>query len=65
LDENINTIKKNTEALIEASREIGLEVNPKCMVVSQHQNAGRSYTLLIANKSFEIVVRFKYFRATV
>jgi len=40
LGKNINTIKT---ALLEASREVGLEINidkTKCMVMSCHHNAG-------------------------
>ena len=39
----VQTIKKNTEALLVSSKEIGLEVNAdktKYMVMSQDQNAG-------------------------
>jgi len=45
------SIKKNTEALLEANREVGLEVytETKYMVMSHHWNAGQStvYWLLI------------------
>jgi hypothetical protein len=40
---NTDTIKKNTEALIDASKEVSLEVNTektKYMLLSHHQNAG-------------------------
>lgn len=40
---NINTLKKKTEALLLASREVGLELNTekaKYMAVFHHQNAG-------------------------
>jgi hypothetical protein len=42
LGDNIDTIRENTETLIDASKEVGLEVNvekTKCMVVSRDQNA--------------------------
>jgi hypothetical protein len=38
--ENIGTIKKNTEALLYCSKEVGLEVNPektKYMLMSHYQ----------------------------
>jgi hypothetical protein len=59
---NINTINKSTEALLEASREFGIEVNAektKYMFMSVHQSAGQNHNLLIYNKSFENVGKFK------
>jgi hypothetical protein len=67
LDENINIIKKNAGALLDASKEIGLEVNSektKYMFMSRHQTAGQSNYIRAANKSFEKVAKFKYLGAT-
>jgi hypothetical protein len=55
LGNNIDIIKKNTETLIEACKEIGLEVNTektKYMLLSHHQNAGQYHDIKIANRCF-------------
>jgi hypothetical protein len=65
---NINTIKKNTDTLLEATGVVVIEVNSektKYIVMSCHQNAGKNHNLLISNKSFENVVKSKYFRTAV
>jgi hypothetical protein len=54
--DNIDTIKKNTDILIDASKEVGLEINvekTKYMLLSRHQNIGRNRD--IKNRSFENV----------
>jgi hypothetical protein len=63
----IDTINKNTETLIDASKEAGLEVNEKtkCMLLSHHQSVGQNRDMKTANRSFENVSQFKYLWMTV
>jgi hypothetical protein len=52
---SVHSIKENAEALVVASKEIGLEVNAdktKYMVMSQNQKAGQSHNVKIDNSSF-------------
>jgi L-lysine 2,3-aminomutase len=56
-----DTIKINTQTLIDASKEVGLEVNTektKYMLLSRHQNSGQNHDIEIANRSSENVAHF-------
>jgi hypothetical protein len=64
---SVHTIMKNTETLVVASNEIGLEANAgktTCMVKSRDQNAKRSHNIKNDNSSFERVEEFKYLETT-
>jgi hypothetical protein len=68
LGDNIDSIKKNTETLIDTSKEVGLEINiekTKYMLLSRHQNVRQNPDIKIANKSLENVSKFKYLGTTV
>jgi hypothetical protein len=55
LGDSVNTIKENSETLLETSRDIGLEINAektKCMIMSRHPNSGQNQNIRIANESF-------------
>ncbi|PNF23216.1 hypothetical protein B7P43_G02735 [Cryptotermes secundus] len=63
LGDNVDTIKKNTQTLIDASKEVGLEVNTektKYMLLSRHQNAGQNHDIKIGNRCFENLAQFRY-----
>jgi len=62
LGSSVHTIKKNTEALVVAVREIGIEVDTEklstwsCVEI----NVGRSHSVKIDNSSFGRVEHFGY-----
>ena len=67
LEGSVHTLEANAEALIVASKEIGLKVNvdkTKYMVMSRDQNVGRNHSINIHNISFERVKQFKYLGTT-
>jgi hypothetical protein len=64
--ENIDTIQRNTKVLLDASKEIGQEVNPEKtkLLVSRCQKAGQRQSIKIGNRSFESMAKFKYLGTT-
>jgi len=62
-----HTVKKNAEALVAATKEIGLGINvhkTKYMIVLRDQNAGRIHSMKMDNCPIERVEEFKYLGTT-
>jgi biotin operon repressor len=67
LADKIDTMKKNIETLVDASKKVGLEVNAektKYKLLSGHQNGGQNHDIKKANMSFENVEQFIYLGMT-
>jgi hypothetical protein len=65
--ENIDTVKKNTGVLLNASKEVGLEVYPektKYMLMACSQKVGQKHSIKKSNRFFEDVAKFKYLGTT-
>jgi hypothetical protein len=64
---SMKTIKENTKILLEATRDVGLEINAektKYMIMSRHPNSEQNQNIRIANELFENVATFKYLGTT-
>jgi hypothetical protein len=60
---HVDTVKKNTQTLIDASKEVSLEVNAEksnYMLLSRHQNRD-----VLRAERFQNVAQFRYLRTTV
>jgi hypothetical protein len=69
LGNSINTIKGDTETILEASRDVSLEINAKkkktkYMIMFCHLNSGQNQNIRMANELYENVAEFKYLGTT-
>ena len=64
---SVHIVKKNAEALVAPTKEIGLEVNAhktKYVTVSRDQNAGQIHSMKMDNSSIERVEESQYLGTT-
>jgi hypothetical protein len=68
LGDNIDTTKKNTETLTDASKEIGLDIiveKTKYILLARHPDTGQDRDIKTANRVFENLSQFKYLETTI
>jgi hypothetical protein len=61
----MRTIRKNTEALAVANKQIGIEVNAdntEYMVVSRDEHAGQNNNIRLGNRSSGRAEQFRYWK---
>jgi ABC-type phosphate transport system ATPase subunit len=67
LGDSVNNINENSETLLEASRDISLEINAeeiKNMIMSFYPNSGQNQNIRIVNELFEKVEKLKHLGTT-
>jgi len=67
LGDSISILKENTDTFLDASKDVGLEINAektKYVIMSLHQNSGQNQNIRITNESCENVAKFKYLGTT-
>jgi hypothetical protein len=61
LEDDFNTIKNDTEALIDAGKEAGLEEETeKCKSILMYRHNNERQNIKVANRTFETVAKFRY-----
>jgi hypothetical protein len=65
--DDVNIVVENIKALLDASKEVGLEVNQEktmYMLMSRSQRTEQKHSINIANRSLEDVAKLKYLGTT-
>jgi hypothetical protein len=63
VEDNVDTIQKNTKTLLDTINKAGMEENPektKYILMSYYQTAGQNNDIKKAYRSFEDVAKFQY-----
>jgi hypothetical protein len=65
LADKIDTMKKNTQTLIDASKEVSLDVSTEKTKHMLQSNAEQNHDTKVGNRRFENEANFRYLRTTI